>query len=241
MGKMEDLVEQMKTHMDAKFKILETQIMNLKTKLDQIENDTKAKLLEFENKFDKIEENTSELRNNTSKSWAEVAGGSQKVFKEIAIATRSEFEQTDAREKNLIIYNKTENEDPEHDHKTDALEIIELTKVEHETSDITKAFRIGKKEEGKTRPIRVTVKSKELRDRIVKASGKLSGKDTIITPDRSADEREKVKNMVKECKTRNESPEHPNAPKNLHKWVLVGKLHPFIKEVEIKRKTGGIV
>ena len=113
-----------------------------------------------------------------------------------------------------------------------------MTKVEHETSDIIKDFRIGKKEEGKTRPIRVTVKSKELRDKIVKASGKLSGKDTIITPDRSTDQREKVKNMVKECKTRNENPEHPNAPKNLHKWVLVGKLHPFIKEVEIKRKTG---
>jgi len=129
MGKMEDLVEQMKTHMDARFKILETQITDLKTKLDQIENDTKAKLQEFENKFDKIEENTSELRNNTSKSWAEVAGGSQKVFKEIAIATRSEFEQTDAREKNLIIYNKTENEDPEHDNKTESLEVIELTKA----------------------------------------------------------------------------------------------------------------
>ena len=83
MGKMEDLVEQMKTHMDARFKILETQITDLKTKLDQIENDTKAKLQEFENKFDKIEENTSELRNNTSKSWAEVAGGSQKCSRKL--------------------------------------------------------------------------------------------------------------------------------------------------------------
>ena len=50
MGKMEDLVEQMKTHMDARFKILETQITNLRAKLEQIENDTKAKLQEFENK-----------------------------------------------------------------------------------------------------------------------------------------------------------------------------------------------
>ena len=199
MGKMEDPVEQLKTHIDAKFKSLETQITSLKTKLNQINNHNKAKLQEVENNIDKIQENAIELRNTASKSWAEVAGGSQKVFKEIAIATRSEFEQTDAREKNLIIYNKTENEDPEHDHKTDALEIIELTKVEHETSDITKVFRLGKKEEGKTRPIRVTVKSKELRDRIVKAYGNLSGKDIIITPDRSADEREKVKNMVKEC------------------------------------------
>jgi len=69
MGKMEDLVEQMKTHIDARFKILETQIRDLKTKLDQIEN------------------------------------------------------------KNLIIYNKTENEDPEHDNKTESLEVIELTKA----------------------------------------------------------------------------------------------------------------
>lgn len=141
----------------------------------------------FENMINKIVQNTKELRNTTPKRWEEVAGGSLKVFKEIAKATRSEFEQTDAREKNLIIYEKTESVDTEHDHKTDALEIIELTKVEHKTSDIIKTFCISKKEQGKTRPIRVTVKSKELRDRIVNASGKLNGKDTIITADRSTD------------------------------------------------------
>ena len=89
---------------------------------------------------------------------------------------------------------------------------------------MVKGNRIGKKEKDKTRPIRITVNSKDLKDSIVEESINLKDKkldalkvETNISPDRSTEERTEIKEKLKEKDARNNDSSHPQDPKNGHK------------------------
>ena len=119
--------------------------------------------------------------------------------------------------------------------KTNSIDLFKETGVEISDSDVIKAFRVGLKVEGKNRPIKATVRSKELRDSIVWESRKLKDKKWIL-PDRSQEERKRVKELVEESKKRNGSEDENMRPKNGMKWAVVGKLRPTLVEIEIKKK-----
>ena len=77
--------------------------------------------------------------------------------------------------------------------------------------------RIGKKLDGQTRPLKVTLFDKELRDSGIIESKKLNAsseyKHVNILPDRPQEERERIKSLVEDVKKRNEETNNAQSPR----------------------------
>ena len=87
------------------------------------------------------------------------------------------------------------------------------------------------------RPIKLSVNSKETRNDIIEQSAMLKDINTIvrIMPDRSEDERKRVKELNDEAKSRNNDTENP--PKNGFVWAVVGKLQPQLLQIKKESET----
>ena len=251
--KMDILVQELRNYIDTSMANCQNQILDkifarfdeFDLKISKMENDINSKIFDIEAKILKVDKTTNDLNVNATKSWADVVAGSSSMSKEIAKATVKEIGITESRERNIMLYNIKEIEDESEEIcKSEAWKIVNLFSTECKESDMVKANRIGKKGKDKSRPIRITVKSKDLRDSIVEESTYLKDKkldgmkvEANISPDRSADERTEIKEKLKERDDRNNDPSHPQAPKNGHKWVLAGRLHPRLKQIKWENRT----
>ena len=211
-----------------------------------MENGLKTKIGELEIKINDLEKIINENKAiDAPKTFADIVRGTD-VSRHIANATVKAIGISESRDKNLMIYNVKEAESIDAsermDHKQDALKVLNQCKVDFNDSDILKVTRIGAKvseDAEKPRPIRVTLKTKELRDKIVEGSislSKIKDNRSRVAPDRSPEERNEVKALVKEAEKRNLDTEHSDHPKNGWKWVVVGKLHPRLKMIMEKKE-----
>ena len=163
----------------------------------------------IENKLNTIiEPNTNETNSNKIQNYANVVGKNQNSvtsdFRTIMMANRNEelAEETEKkrRSNNLIIHGKDES--AEGDDKV----FVENLIKELETSSVVikQIDRIGQQSDNKNRPIKVTLKNEEERDKILDNLRNLKGKSLYkgvsVTPDYTQHERMLVKEFYEKAK-----------------------------------------
>jgi len=163
----------------------------------------------IENKLNTIiEPNTNETNSNKIQNYANVVGKNQNSvisdFRTIMMANRNEelAEETEKKRRstNLIIHGKDES--AEGDDKVFVENLIK--ELEISSVVIKQIDRIGQQSDNKNRPIKVTLKNEEERDKILDNLRNLKGKSLYkgvsVTPDYTQHERMLVKEFYEKAK-----------------------------------------
>lgn len=241
-------MEQTKQHADRESK-LEKQIDALRKNLKQMEKKTDGGLLEtleqkfkdFENLLKKeLEDSTKilEERFGTAprKTYADALGvntpfdedwddvpisNTRQNMRQIICSVRNEEKEEErereVRAKNIIVYGVNESEGGIDEDRAFIADLAEAIGIDVTIKDI---FRLGKKVEGKARPLKVTVNSKAERQKVLDSMYNIKGNDKFknirVTKDHTLAERNEIRDLVKQAKERNE-----NAPENsLYEWKV---------------------
>ena len=168
----------------------------------------------IEEKINTIIEPTSiETKLNELRSYANVVGKSQNSnsvpndFRAMMMANRNEelAEETEKKRRstNFIIHGKHESTEADDKDSVDNL----IKELQISSVVIKQVERIGQQSDNKKRPIKVTLKSEEERDKILNNLRNLKGKDNYkgvsVTPDYTQNERILVKEFYEKAKLRN--------------------------------------
>ena len=168
----------------------------------------------IEEKINTIIEPTSiGTKLNELRSYANVVGKSQNSnsvpndFRAMMMANRNEelAEETEKKRRstNLIIYGKHESTEANDKDSVDNL----IKELQISSVVIKQIERIGQQSDNKKRPIKVTLKSEEERDKILNNLRNLKGKEQYkgvsVTPDYTQNERILVKEFYEKAKLRN--------------------------------------
>ena len=179
------------------------------------------------------------VKNEMQKSWADVAKKNiaqsktvtAKTIKEAVRAVNDEEE----RSKNLIVYGVQEAEEGDWEDvlSNDVLDqvvksIHEATVADGSFPGLVKAYRLGKKETNKTRPIKVEFDSSSEVDMILRQAHKLKAnsefKTVYLSPDRTKEQRLAHSKLVKQMK------EMINQDKTKHYFIRNNKITSVNKE-----------
>ena len=177
----------------------------------------------FESRFEKIEmkmiemiqqnlPNKQENNLNTVPSYSQVVNTSNPVntdFRNLIIAAKNEerVEEKDKklRENNIIVHGRDEKENNEENDKSFINDMLKEISVGAIT---TKSIaRIGRNDNGKSRPIKVTFKTVDDRNKVMSNLKYLKGKDAYnkisVTEDLTLSERKMIKDYVEKAKQQN--------------------------------------
>ena len=177
----------------------------------------------FESRFEKIEQkmiemiqqnlpNKQENESNNVPSYAKVVNASNPVntdFRNIIIAAKNEERVEERnkklRENNIVVHGRDEKENNEENDKTFINDMLKEISVGAITA--TSITRIGKNESGKSRPIKVTFKSIDEKNKVMSNLKYLKGKVTYnkisVTDDLTLSERKMIKDYVEKAKQQN--------------------------------------
>ena len=160
-----------------------------------------------------IEPTSTDTKSNELRSYANVVGKSQysnsvpNDFRAMMMANRNEelAEETEKKRRstNLIIHGKHESTEANDKDSVDNL----IKELQISSVVIKQIERIGQQSDNKKRPIKVTLKSEEERDKILNNLRNLKGKEQYkgvsVTPDYTQNERILVKEFYEKAKLRN--------------------------------------
>ena len=177
----------------------------------------------FESRFEKIEQkmiemiqqnlpNKQENESNNVPSYAKVVNASNPVntdFRNIIIAAKNEERVEERnkklRENNIVVHGRDDKENNEENDKTFINDMLKEISVGAITA--TSITRIGKNESGKSRPIKVTFKSIDEKNKVMSNLKYLKGKVTYnkisVTDDLTLSERKMIKDYVEKAKQQN--------------------------------------
>ena len=218
---------------EQKLDYLMNEIGTIKETLKELQSNISPQVESVKVQVEDIMNKVSGIPNPTTPTWAEVASSSTSNAQNVARTIINAMNDDAAREKSIMLYNVEEVDDD--NTRQQVLDFASESGLSINGDDIEKVFRLGRKERNKMRPIKLSVNSKETRNDIIEQSAMLKDINTIvrIMPDRSEDERKRVKELNDEAKSRNNDTENP--PKNGFVWAVVGKLQPQL--LQIKKKV----
>jgi hypothetical protein len=123
----------------------------------------------------------------------------------------TEERDKEGRKNNVIIYRMVESKaiasvDKQKDDKIFLFKLLhDILHIECEETDLKRVFRIGKKEDGKDRPLLIEFKSSLLKNRMMESLVKLADAEIVyknlsVTHDMTKTERAEVKKLLEEAK-----------------------------------------
>ena len=192
--------------LDKVHTLLDTKIMEIETKL----------IKALEDKLSTVKEYNCETNgpSGTHTTFANVLANGQTQFKEVIREIKNddkiEESEIEKRSKNFIIHGADEIGDSPDDIKKEdqgyVLTILEKLEI---SSSPESVLRLGKPNERKKRPIKVTLKNKAEKTKLMNKLGKLKGTEEelgriSITDDHTASEREEIKKWVTKAKEKTE-------------------------------------
>ena len=170
----------------------------MKLNLSQALNDISSKI-------DDLRSRCNSLRTeiNTELMDASVHNSVSEPSSISALNIVNELADREQRKKNLIVYNFPES----NDHAADKTAFLKLySTIFHLDANITKIFHLGKKNDGKHRPLLIGLEHEENKSSILSSSYKLCNHDqykhVYIVADKTKFERDKHKRLVDELKQR---------------------------------------
>jgi len=188
-------------------------------KVDDMEKDFTTKLNELRAL---VEENTLKI---TKLNSTEQMGNPLIQKSHEAQNVIWEIEERKRRQNNLVIFGISESDSKDRDEKTkfDIEQVQEVCKdigVKAEKSDIDNIFRLGRKSEGKIRPILLRLNSTEKKVEILNRKNilKETTPDVKIVHDCTPKQREHDKQAYEEARKNNTSEEDPD-----FLWITVGR------------------
>ena len=207
---------------------------------------------ELEDNCKNLEE---KLTRASEKSYADALGvqskecdGSGPVFppkenmREIICKVRNEEKEEERermnRVKNLIVHGVKEN--AADTKQADSLFVTNLLQAIGINVNVKGVFRLGKKEEGKVRPIKLVVDSEESRTKILESMYNLKGnelyKGVRVTKDHTIAERNEIRDLVKQAMERNE-----NEPEDsIYEWKVRDDPKNGIRLMKFKKRNAAI-
>ena len=184
-------------------------------------NESSANLQHIEAKIQgAIEQNETfiDLTDNTdvaaTNTWSSIVSGQRnqfkKVIREIKNDDKIEESEIEKRSKNIIIHGAEEIGENTDDIKKEDQGYVKnvLEKLGIPTPPVS-VLRLGKPNERKKRPLKVTMRSKEEKAKVMSSLGKLKGTEDdlgriSVTDDYTTTEREEVKQWVMKAKEKTE-------------------------------------
>ena len=195
--------------------------LSINTLITKKFNESSANLQNIERKIQGAIEHNETFIDLTGKTdaaatntWSSVVSGQRNQFKkairEIKNDDKIEELEIEKRSKNIIIHGAKEIGENTNDVKKEdqgyVKNILEILGIPTPPESV---LRLGKPNEGKKRPLKVTMTSKEEKANVMSSLGKLKGTEDVlgrisVTDDYTATEREEVKQWVMKAKEKNE-------------------------------------
>ncbi|KAK4325414.1 hypothetical protein Pmani_004009 [Petrolisthes manimaculis] len=220
--KLDDVQVMVVEDMDTRLGTVETQTMELKEK--EVDNYTQNKSLEgrlsmMEAKTIELEDKTSEIdKSNTStrhRADGTIQEGTDDAtgYMPSAISADKtlldELNERKNKESNIIVYGVPESKSQvireriNHD-RTFTLDLMNNCQVHCDAAKIIKVMRVGKRENGKLRPMRVIISSTDIKLNLLDNLNRLQGKEDYrrvrVTHDMTRMQREQDINLWMEAK-----------------------------------------
>ena len=194
---------------EQKLDYLMNEISTIKETLKELQSNISPQVESVKVQVEDIMNKVSGIPNPSTPTWAEVASSSTSNAQNVARTIINAMNDDAAREKSIMLYNVEEVDDD--NTRQQVLDFASESGLSINGDDIEKVFRLGRKERNKMRPIKLSVNSKETRNDIIEQSAMLKDINTIvrIMPDRSEDERKRVKELNEVAKSRNNDTENP--------------------------------
>ena len=201
-------------------------------KIVDLENRVVILELERDNLVAKVEtlEAKGEKTDAEMKGWTTVVS---KAKKEVISEVKNELKEKEERSENIVVYGLAESKDKdikkrvEHDEKL-VKDMIKVTEVQVK-GGVEVKFRAGKvREDGKARPLIVTIKDEDSRKKIMENARKLGRDDdwkqVFVAPDLTYEQRESEKKKEQELKDQAEKQsEETKAKGKKGKFKVVGR------------------
>lgn len=206
-------------------------VAKMKSGLKELEN----RVLALEMERDGMTAKMGETAAKVDKCEGEIKGvetGLKKAKEDVKNEVKNDLKEIENRSENVVIYGleESEEEDGSERKREDLKKMRDLMKeIEVEENEVDlKAFRAGKKrDDGKPRPMIVTITEAETRHKVLANARKLATKDeawkkVYVAPDMTFQQREEARKM--EAALRAEADEKNQAldEGKLGKWIVVG-------------------
>ena len=183
-------------------------------------------------KLENLESKNRQVNENVQKMEGEVAAGMEKAKEEVKDEMKEEMEKREMKKANIVVYGLKESE--EQDGKKRQEEDLELVKNMATAievvikGEIKGSFRAGKREEGRSRPLVVTLEDDETREGFLANARRMAGKEewkkVFVGNDLTWSQRDEARKELNKLKEdADKRTQEENTGGRAGKYVVVGQ------------------